>query len=169
MLSKASINQIESEAEKYPAEERASAVMAALRIAQEEKGHLDTELIDYIAELIGMPPMRVYEVATFYSMYDHQPSGETQIKVCTNISCMLRGSGEIVEQLESRLGIKLGDVTPDGKVGLKEVECLGACVGAPMLQLNKDYIENLTPEKIDKMLDSLGLDQLGLGQSEVSS
>jgi len=133
--------------------------MAALRIAQEEKGHLDKALIEYVAGIADVPLMRAYEVATFYSMYEHQPCGETQIKICTNISCLLRGSDEMVSHLEKRLGIKLGEVSADGKVGLKEVECLGACVGAPMLQLNKDYIENLTPEKIDEMLDSAGLMQ----------
>lgn len=161
MLSQASLDQIEYEASKYPVDKRASAVMAALRIAQEEKGHLSSELIDYIADVVGMPSMRAYEVATFYSMYEHKACGETQIKVCTNISCMLRGSGEIVDRLEQRLGIKLGEVTADGKVGLKEVECLAACAGAPMLQLNKDYIEHLTPEKIDEMIDALGLDKAG--------
>jgi NADH-quinone oxidoreductase subunit E len=159
MLSQSSLDQIEQEAGKYPADKRASVVMAALRIAQEEKGHLNNELIDYVADVVGMPPMRAYEVATFYSMYEHKACGETQIKVCTNISCMLRGSGEIVDQLEQRLGIKLGEVSADGKVGLKEVECLAACAGAPMLQLNKDYIEHLTPEKIDEMIDALDLDQ----------
>ncbi len=155
MLNAESLKQIEQEAQKYPADKRASVMMAALRIAQDEKGFLSNALIDYIAGVVGVPPMRALEVATFYSMYEHQPCGENQIKVCTNISCKLRGSDEIVEQLEKRLGVKLGEVTPDGKIGLKEVECLGACVGAPMLQLNKDYIEHLTPEKIDEMLDQL--------------
>ena len=155
MLSQAALDQIEKEAAKYPTERRASTLMAALRIAQAEHGHLSNPLIDYIAEVVGVAPMRAYEVATFYSMYEHQPCGQTQIKVCTNISCMLRGSSEIVAQLEKRLGIKLGEVTEDGRFGLKEVECLGACVGAPMLQLDKDYIEHLTPEKIDEMLDQL--------------
>ena len=155
MLSQAALDQIENEAAKYPSEKRASSLMAALRIAQEENGYLSNALIDYIAEVVGVPPMRAYEVATFYSMYEHKPCGQTQIKVCTNISCMLRGSSEIVAQLEKRLGIKLGEVTEDGRFGLKEVECLGACVGAPMLQLNRDYIENLTPEKIDEMLEPL--------------
>lgn len=159
MLSQSSLDQIEQEAGKYPADKRASVVMAALRIAQEEKGHLNNELIDYVADVVGMPPMRAYEVATFYSMYEHKACGETQIKVCTNISCMLRGSSEIVDRLEQRLGIKLGEVSADGKVGLKEVECLAACAGAPMLQLNKDYIEHLTPEKIDEIIDALDLDQ----------
>lgn len=155
MLSQSALDRIEDEAAKYPAERRASALMAALRIAQEENGHLSNALIDAVAEIVGVPPMRAYEVATFYSMYEHKPCGDTQIKVCTNISCMLRGSSEIVAQLEKRLGIKLGEVTEDGRIGLKEVECLGACVGAPMLQLDKDYIEHLTPEKIDEMLDQL--------------
>jgi NADH-quinone oxidoreductase subunit E len=157
MLTQASLDQIEIEAAKYPSDKRASVLMAALRIAQQEKGHLDYALIEYIAGVAGVPVMRAYEVATFYSMYEHQPCGETQIKICTNISCLLRGSDEMVAHLEKRLGLKLGEVSADGKVGLKEVECLGACVGAPMLQLNKDYIENLTPGKIDEMLDSAGL------------
>ncbi len=155
MLSQAALDQIEQEALKYPADKRASVIMAALTIAQEEKGHLTSGLIEYIAQIVGVPSMRAYEVATFYSMYEHQACGATQIKVCTNISCMLRGSDDIVARLEQRLGVKLGEVTPDGKVGLKEVECLGACVGAPMLQLNKDYIEHLTPEKIDELLESI--------------
>lgn len=155
MLNANSLQQIELEAQKYPADKRASIIMAALSIAQEEKGHLSNPLIDYVAGVVGVPPMRAFEVATFYSMYEHRPCGDNQIKVCTNISCKLRGSDEIVEHLEARLGVKLGEVTADGKIGLKEVECLGACVGAPMLQLNKDYIENLTPEIIDEMLDTL--------------
>ncbi len=155
MLSQNALDQIEREAQKYPADKRASVIMAALRIAQEEKGHLSNSLIDYIAGVVGVPPMRALEVATFYSMYELQPCGETHIKVCTNISCKLRGSDEIVARLEERLGVKLGEVTADGKIGLKEVECLGACVGAPMLQLNKDYIEHLTPEIVDEMLDKL--------------
>lgn len=157
MLTQASLDQIEIEAAKYPSDKRASVLMAALRIAQEEKGHLDNALIEYIAGVAEVPVMRAYEVATFYSMYEHRPCGETQIKICTNISCLLRGSEEMVQHLEKRLGIKLGEVSADGKVGLKEVECLAACVGAPMLQLNKEYIENLTPEKIDEMLGSAGL------------
>ena len=158
MLKQNSLDQIETEAGKYPSDKRASVIMAALRIAQIEKGYLSNALVDYVAGVVGVPPMRAFEVATFYSMYERQPCGDTRIKVCTNISCKLRGSDEIVERLEQRLGVKLGEVTEDGKIGLKEVECLGACIGAPMLQLNRDYVENLTPEKIDEMLDKL-LDQ----------
>lgn len=155
MLSQAALDQIEVEAQKYAPAHRASVIMAALRIAQDEHGYLSNALIDHVAGVVGVPPMRAYEVASFYSMYERKPCGQTQIKVCTNISCMLRGSSDIVAKLEERLGIKLGEVTPDGKIGLKEVECLGACVGAPMLQLNRDYIENLTPQRIDEMLDQL--------------
>ena len=155
MLSPESLNQINLEAQKYPADKRASVIMAALRIAQQEKGYLSNSLIEYIAGVVEVPPMRAFEVATFYSMYELKPCGETQINVCTNISCKLRGSDEVVARLEERLGVKLGEMTPDGRIGLKEVECLGACVGAPMLQLNKDYIEHLTPEKIDEMLEPL--------------
>ncbi|MEE9446818.1 MAG: NAD(P)H-dependent oxidoreductase subunit E [Arenicellales bacterium] len=155
-LSQAALDQIEIEAGKYPADKRASVLMAALTIAQAEHGHLSHALIERVAEIAKVPAMRAYEVATFYSMYEHKPCGKAQIKVCTNISCQLRGSDEIVAQLEKRLGIKLGEVTEDGQFGLKEVECLGACVGAPMLQLNKDFIENLTPESIDTMLNELG-------------
>ncbi len=156
MLSQTSLDHIEQEAAKYPADKRASVTMAALRIMQEELGYLNQERICYVAELVGIPPIRAYEVATFYSMYEHQPTGEHTIKVCTNISCMLRGSAEVVAHLENKLGIKLGSVTADGKFGLKEVECLGACAGAPMMQLNKEYVENLTPESIDELLTGLG-------------
>lgn len=155
LLSKSARKQIGQEAEKYPSDRRASAIMAALTIAQDEKGYLSSELIEYVAGEVNVPVMRAYEVATFYSMYRHQPCGEHQIKICTNISCQLRGSEEIVDKLKTRLGIELGEVTPDGKIGLFEVECLGACVDAPMGQLDKNYIVDLTPEKIDILLDDL--------------
>ena len=155
MLSKESLDQIKREVAKYPPERKSSAVMAALRIAQEEHGWLSVPLMDYIAELLGMRPIQVYEVATFYSMYDLKPVGRHKISVCTNISCMLCGSDAIVKHLEQRLGIKLGETTPDGKVTLKEVECLAACCGAPMFQIDKNYYENLTPQKVDEILASL--------------
>ncbi|GAB4358642.1 MAG: NADH-quinone oxidoreductase subunit NuoE [Gammaproteobacteria bacterium] len=141
---------------KYPADQKQSAVMAALRIVQEQNGGwLTTELMDAVAEYLEMPPIAVYEVATFYSMYELKPVGKHKLCVCTNISCMLRGSEKIVEHLESRLGIKMGETTGDGKFTLKEVECLGACVNAPMLQLGNEYHENLTPESVDALLDGL--------------
>ena len=155
MLSLDATAQIAREIAKYPAERKSSAVMAALRIAQEEHGWLSVPLMDYIAELLGMRPIQVYEVATFYSMYDLKPVGRHKINICTNISCMLCGSDTIVKHLEKRLGIKLGETTPDGKVTLKEVECLAACCGAPMFQIGKTYYENLTPQRVDEILASL--------------
>jgi NADH-quinone oxidoreductase subunit E len=155
MLSTESLDQVKREVAKYPLERKSSAVMAALRIAQEEHGWLSVPLMDYIAELLGMRPIQVYEVASFYSMYDLKPVGKHKISICTNISCMLCGSDAIVKHLEQRLGIKLGETTPDGKVTLKEVECLAACCGAPMFQIGKNYYENLTPEKIDRILEGL--------------
>jgi len=155
MLSKESLTQIKHEIAKYPPERKASAVMAALRIAQEQHGWLSVPLMDYVAELLGMRPIQVYEVATFYSMYDLKPVGKHKISICTNISCMLCGSDAIVKHLEQRLGIKLGETTPDKKITLQEVECLAACCGAPMFQIGKTYYENLTPQKVDEILASL--------------
>jgi len=141
---------------KYPEEQRQSAVMFALKLAQDQNGGwLTTELIDSVADYLEMDSIAVYEVATFYSMYELKPVGKHKICVCTNISCMICGSGNIVNHLEEKLGIKMGQTTSDNKITLKEVECLGACTGAPMLQIGEHYHENLTPEKIDQILDSL--------------
>ncbi len=156
MLSRESLDQITRETAKYPPERKASAVMAALRIAQDERGWLTEPVMDFIAQLLDMRPIQVYEVATFYSMYDLKPVGRHKISICTNVSCMLCGSDQIVKHLENRLGIKLGQTTPDGKFTLKEVECLAACCGAPMFQIGKNYYENLTPQKVDEILASLG-------------
>jgi NADH-quinone oxidoreductase subunit E len=155
MLSRESLEQVNREIAKYPPERKSSAVMAALRIAQEEHGWLSVPLMDYVAELLGMRPIQVYEVATFYSMYDLKPVGRHKISICTNVSCMLCGSDAIVKHLEKRLGIKLGETTPDGRYTLKEVECLAACGGAPMFQIGKTYYEQLTPQKVDEILGSL--------------
>ncbi len=141
---------------KYPEEWKQSACMAALRIVQDANGgHLTTELMDQVADYLDMPPIAVYEVATFYSMYEHKPVGRHKICLCTNISCMLNGSDNIYEHLRSRLGIGFGEVTEDGRFSLKEVECLGACGGAPMMQIGNTYYENLTPELVDQILDGL--------------
>lgn len=141
---------------KYPPEQKKSAVIACLRIAQEQNGGwLTTELMDAVADYLGLERIEVYEVATFYSMFELQPVGRHKISICTNISCQLCGSDDVVAHLEKRLGIKLGETTPDGKFTLKEVECLGACVDAPMFQLGKQYHGPLTPEKIDSILDEL--------------
>ena len=141
---------------KYPDEWRQSAVMAALRVVQDDNGGYLTEaLMDKVAAYLDMPPIAVYEVATFYTMYERKEVGRNKICVCTNVSCMINGSDRIVEHLEGRLGIKLGEKSEDGKYSLKEVECLGACGGAPMFQIGNKYYENLTPELIDSILDGL--------------
>ena len=147
--------EIDREVAKYPAAWKQSAVMAALRIVQEQHGWLPTELMDAVADYLGMPSIAVYEVASFYSMYDLKPVGRHKLCVCTNIACLLNGSDHVVAHLEQRLGIKLGETTPDGQFTLKEVECLGACVGAPMMQIGKMYYENLTPDKLDEILRGL--------------
>lgn len=141
---------------KYPPERKRSAVMAALRIVQESHGGwLSDKLMDAVAEYLEMEPISVYEVASFYSMYELKPVGKHKISVCTNISCMLCGSDEIMAHLKKKLGIGLGGTTADGRFSLKEVECLGACGGAPMFQIDKIYYENLTPAKVDEILASL--------------
>jgi NADH-quinone oxidoreductase subunit E len=141
---------------KYPEDQRQSACMPALRILQDQNGGwLTNDLMDAVAEYLDMPAIAVYEVATFYSMHELKPVGRHKVCVCTNISCLLRGSEEVMDHLQKKLGVKKGEITPDGKFSIKEVECLGACVGAPMMQIGHDYYENLTPEKIDSILDSL--------------
>jgi NADH-quinone oxidoreductase subunit E len=141
---------------KYPAGQAQSAVIPALLILQDASdGWLSKPLMDALAVYLDMPFISVYEVATFYTMYELEPVGKNKISVCTNISCMLCGSEEIVEHLKQRLDIGFDETTADGKVTLKEVECLGACCGAPMLQLNRDYHEKLTIEKVDSLLDGL--------------
>ena len=141
---------------KYPAERKNSAVMSALRILQEQNnGYLTHELIEAVAEYLDMETIAVYEVATFYSMYDLKPVGKHKICVCTNISCMLCGSDAVMAHLQAKLGIKPGETTADGKFTLKEVECLAACVHAPAMQIGTEYYESLTVEKIDSILASL--------------
>ncbi len=141
---------------KYPDGWNQSAVMAALRIVQEDNGgFLTQDLMDQVAAYLEMPPIAVYEVATFYSMYELKPVGQHKICVCTNVSCMINGSDKIVEHMEKKLGIKLGETTEDGRFTLKEVECLGACGGAPMFQIDTKYYENLTPELVDSIVDGL--------------
>ncbi len=155
MLSKESLAKIEREITKYPPQHKRSAVLAALHIAQDEHGWLSVPLMDYVAEVLGLRPIQVYEVGTFYSMFELKPIGKHKISVCTNISCMLRGADEVVSHLEKKLGVRLGETTPDKRFTLKEVECLCACGGAPMFQIDKKYYENLTPQKIDEILAGL--------------
>ncbi|MDH5396356.1 MAG: NADH-quinone oxidoreductase subunit NuoE [Gammaproteobacteria bacterium] len=141
---------------KYPQGQQKSAVMSALRILQDQnRGYLTEDLMDAVAEYLAMPAIAVYEVATFYSMYELKPVGKHKICVCTNISCMLCGSDTVVGHLTKKLGIKFGETTTDGRFTLKEVECLGACVNAPVIQIGDKYYENLTEEKINQVLDAL--------------
>lgn len=141
---------------KYPADQKRSAVMAALRIVQEQNnGYLTHELVEAVAIYLDMETIAVFEVATFYSMYEMKPVGKHKICVCTNISCMLCGSDAVMSHLRQKLGIKPGETTADGKFTLKEVECLGACVNAPMMQIGNEYYEKLTVEKINSILASL--------------
>ena len=141
---------------KYPAGQSQSAVIPALHILQaENNGSLSEPIMDALAEYLAMPVINVYEVSTFYTMFDLKPVGQHKINVCTNISCMLNGSEDVVTHLEKQLGVKLGETTADGKFTLREVECLGACVGAPMMQVDKCYHEHLTTDKIDHILDGI--------------
>lgn len=141
---------------KYPEGWQQSAVMPALSLVQESNGgYLTTELMDQVADYLDMPPIAVYEVATFYTMYETKPVGRHVIFICTNVSCMICGSDGIVDHLHKRLGIGLGETTSDGRFTLKEVECLGACGGAPMMQIGRQYYENLTPDLVDQILDGL--------------
>jgi NADH-quinone oxidoreductase subunit E len=145
---------------KFPEGRQRSAVIAALHAAQHENnGYLTPEIMDAVAAYLGLVPIQVYEVATFYSMFETKPVGRHSISVCTNISCMLRGADEIVEHIERKLGIKTGESTPDGRFYLKrEEECLAACCGAPMMMVDHVYHENLTPESVDQVLDAIERD-----------
>ncbi|MDH5600746.1 MAG: NADH-quinone oxidoreductase subunit NuoE [Gammaproteobacteria bacterium] len=156
LLSEATLKEIDTWINKYPEDKKQSAVMSALRIAQDQnRGFLTEDLMDAVAEYLDMRPIAVYEVATFYSMYELEPVGKHKICVCTNISCMLCGSDTVVGHLSKKLGINLGETSADGRFTLKEVECLGACVNAPVMQIGNTYHENLTEEKIDQVIDAL--------------
>jgi NADH-quinone oxidoreductase subunit E len=153
MLSEQIQSKIDRELKKYPANQKQSAVMAALRFVQDEKGWIAADDMTDIASYLGMAQMAVYEVASFYHMYNLKPMGKHTITVCTNLSCALCGSGDTVAYLGSRLGIGFGEVTPDGKFGLREGECMGACIDAPLFSIdNKRLCGRLTPEKIDQIL-----------------
>ncbi|MDQ1302832.1 MAG: NADH-quinone oxidoreductase subunit [Pseudomonadota bacterium] len=143
---------------RFPEGRQRSAVIAALHAAQHENhGFLTPELMDAIAGYLGLPPIQVYEVAAFYSMFETKAVGKHSISVCTNISCMLRGGENILAYLETKLGVKVGESTPDGRFYLKrEEECLAACCGAPMMMVDHKYHENLTPAKVDEILDNVG-------------
>jgi NADH-quinone oxidoreductase subunit E len=157
LLSEHTRHEIDHWVAKFPQGRQRSAVIAALRAAQHQnQGYLTAELMDAIAEYLDLPSVQVYEVASFYSMFETDPVGRIHVSVCTNISCMLNGSESIVEHVENKLGIKTGESTPDGKIFLKcEEECLAACNNAPMMMVDHKYYENLTPEKVDEILDGL--------------
>jgi NADH-quinone oxidoreductase subunit E len=142
---------------KFPQGRQRSAVIGALHVVQHENnGYLTPALMNAVADYLGLPAIQVYEVATFYSMFETKPVGRHSISVCTNISCMLRGAADIVKYVEQRLGVKTGHSTPDGKFHLKlEEECLAACCGAPMMMVDHRYHENLTVGKVDEILDAL--------------
>ncbi len=155
LLTKETIAVIEHWVAKFPEGKKRSAILQSLTAVQDQnEGYLTPELMDAVAEYLGVTRVWVYEVATFYDMYDLKKVGKHKIRVCTNISCMLRGSDKVVEHLKSKLGVKFGESTPDGKFFLKEAECLAACAGAPMMQVDLDYHVNLTEEKIDSVLAS---------------
>jgi NADH-quinone oxidoreductase subunit E len=141
---------------KYPPDQKSSAVLAALETVQHEQGWVSTELMNAVADYLDMPPVSVYEVASFYSMIETQPVGRHTVSICTNISCMLCGADDIVSHIEKKLGIRLGQSTEDGRIFLKvEEECLAACIGGPMMAVDGHYHEDLTPEKVDRILDAL--------------
>ncbi len=149
--------EIERWTAKFPEGRQRSAVISALHAVQHENGgYLTAEIMNAVAEYLSLPTIQVYEVATFYSMFQTKPVGRHNVAVCTNISCMLRGADEIVEHVEAKLGIKLGESTEDGRIYLKqEEECLAACCGAPMMMVDHKYHEDLTIEKVDEILDAL--------------
>jgi NADH-quinone oxidoreductase subunit E len=157
LLPKNITNTIDHWIQKFPQGKQRSAIIAALHAVQHHnKGFLTNDLLNQVADYIDVPKMNVYEVATFYSMFQTKPVGKHEIAVCNNISCMLRGSNEIIDHLEKKLSIGLGESTPDGNIFLKkEEECLAACTGAPMMMVDHIYIENLTIKKVDEILERL--------------
>ena len=142
---------------RFPEDRQRSAIIGALHAVQHENhGYLTPELMDAVAGYLALPPIQVYEVATFYSMFETRPVGRHCVSICTNVSCMLRGAEELVGHVEKKLGIRLGESTEDGRIFLKkEEECLAACCGAPMMMVDHVYHENLTEERIDEILDGL--------------
>jgi NADH-quinone oxidoreductase subunit E len=157
MLSADSLKKIDVEVAKYPPDRKESAVMSALIIAQDEKGWLSSETMDYVAQYLGMPPVAVYEVATFYNMYNRQPTGKYKLTICTCLPCGLQGSLDAADHLRKKLGIGFNETTPDGHFTLKEGECMGACAMAPVILVNnKKMHDYMSREKIDRLIEDLG-------------
>lgn len=156
ILSSDCIGKINLWCNKFPPDKKRSVIIPALRIVQDENnGFLTIQLMDAVADFLCVPKIYVYEVATFYSMYELKNVGKYKLSLCTNISCMLNGSDEIVNYLKKKLDVDFNEITKDGKFSLKEVECLAACGGAPVMQIGTKYYENLTIDKIDKILENL--------------
>jgi NADH-quinone oxidoreductase subunit E len=156
MLSAESLKKIDREIAKFPAGQKQSAVMAALAIAQDEKGWLSTETMDYVAQYLGMAPIAVYEVASFYNMYNLAPGGKHKLTVCTNLPCALSGGADAAEHLMQRLGVGFNETTADGRITLKEGECMGVCGDAPVLLVNnKRMCGSMSNDKLDKLLSEL--------------
>ena len=157
LLSEHTRHEIDEWVARFPEGRQRSAVLSSLRFAQEQnQGFLTTDLMDAVAEYLMLPPIQVYEVASFYSMFETHPCGRHHVSVCTNISCMLNGADDIAAYIEKKLGIATGESTADGRIFLKkEEECLAACTGAPMMMVDHVFHEYLTPEKVDKVLDEL--------------
>jgi NADH-quinone oxidoreductase subunit E len=156
MLSAAALAKIDKAVAKYPPTEKQSAVMAALTIAQGEMGWLSTETMDFVAQYLEMPPVAVYEVATFYTMYNLKPVGRHKLSVCTNLPCALSGANHAAQYLKHKLGIGFNETTPDGRITLKEGECMGACGEAPVFIRNdKHMLCGMTNDKIDQLLGEL--------------
>ena len=153
MLNPDSLKKIDQAVAKYPPEQKQSAVMAALTVAQDEKGHLSPQVMDFVAGYLGMAPIAVYEVASFYAMYDLKPVGKHKLCICTNLPCALSGAEDAARHLKRKLGIDWNETTADGRFTLKEGECFGACGDAPVVLLNnKQMLSFMTPEKIDRWL-----------------
>ena len=153
-FSEEKLKQVEALIARYPEGKSKSAILPVLHVAQEEFGNwLSADTMDYVASLLKLEPIEVYEVATFYSMYNLKPVGKYVFEVCQTGPCMLNGSDQIIDYIKNKLGIKIGETTPDGLFSLKTVECLGACGYAPMMQLGKHYREFLTREKVDAIIE----------------
>lgn len=156
MLSAEALKKIDREIAKYPPEQKRSAVMAALIIAQDEKGWLATETLDNVAQILEMPPVAVYEVATFYNMYNLEPTGSYKLSICTCLPCGLQGSLDAADYLKEKLGIGFDETTPDGRFTLKEGECMGACAMSPVVLVNnKRMCDFMTKERLDALIDEL--------------
>ncbi len=156
MLNAQSLKIIDQAVSKYPPDQKQSAVMAALAVAQDEKGWLSPEVMDFVAEYLEMPAVAVYEVATFYSMYNTAPVGKYKLCICTNLPCALSGAVDAAEHLKKKLGVDFNETTADGRFTLKEGECFGACGDAPVVLVNNKRMESfMTPESLDKLLAEL--------------